>query len=90
MRFDRDSAHCPPDPNKDHIHLFQKNNQIFALNRDGTAHDGCHGVTISKSICDKIQQHFPDFVIPQNRYIESMEIEDELLNEDVLYLIDQQ
>lgn len=90
VRFDRDRAHQPPDPNKDHIHVFCKNKQLFALNRDGTAHDGCHGVYISQRVADKIKDEFPDFNIPEDRFIESLDIVNHVLAEEIYFLIDKQ
>ena len=90
VRFDRDSAHRPLDPNKDHIHVYCKNKQLFALNRDGTAHDGCHGIYIPQKLANKIKVEFPDFKIPENRLIESLDIADHLLAEEFYYLIDNQ
>lgn len=35
---------------KDHIHVFSKNNQLYAINIDGTAHDGSKAKLSSKEI----------------------------------------
>ena len=38
VRFDRDNYGLN-DPNKDHLHIYKKGRQLFAINRDGTGHD---------------------------------------------------
>ncbi len=71
-RFDRDTAHQPPKPEKDHIHVFKKGKEIFAINRDGTAHDGWHNVMIPGAIFNILQNKFSSFNFPQSRLIETM------------------
>lgn len=63
----------PPHGNQgmQHIHVYARDNQIFALNMDGTAHDKSHGVTIPNKVADAIRQHFPRFTIPANNIIEN-------------------
>lgn len=53
-----------------HIHVYARNNQLFALNIDGTAHDKSHGVQIPNKVAAAIRQHFPSFTIPANNLIE--------------------
>lgn len=60
------------------------------MNRDGTAHDGCHGIYIPQKLANKIKVEFPDFKISENRLIESLDIADHLLAEEIYYLIDNQ
>lgn len=79
VRFDRDSTHLPPDPNKDYIHVYCKSKQLFALNRDGTSHDDCQGVYISQRIANKIKGKFPNYNISENKFIESLDLVDHLL-----------
>lgn len=62
-------AHIPS--TQDHLHLYVKQNQLAALNRDGTAHDRSHGVQLPNRLVAAIQAEFPDFVIPANGLIES-------------------
>lgn len=63
--------HAPhwPDGQK-HLHVYARNNQIFALNVDGSAHDKSHQTEIPAKVADGIRQHFPDFAIPANNFIE--------------------
>ena len=61
-------AHTPQ--GQQHLHVYAKNNQLFALNIDGKAHDRSHGVQIPNNVADAIRSRFPNFVIPQNNYIE--------------------
>ncbi|MDD5300062.1 MAG: hypothetical protein PHD65_06175 [Gallionella sp.] len=63
--------HTVPEPGKEHIHVYAKGNDIFALNKDGTAHDQSHGVKIPNRVADAIRTHFPNFSLPPNNFIES-------------------
>ena len=54
-----------------HIHVYAKNNQLFALNKDGTAHDASHQTRIPNKVAKAIQSKFPDFTLPPNNFIES-------------------
>ena len=60
-----------------HIHIYYKNNQLFALNKDGSAHDRTHGFPIPNKVVKGIRQHFPDFQIPPDQIIECATLEDE-------------
>ena len=63
---------------QNHIHVYCKNNQLFALNRDGTAHDQSHGVRIPGKVARAIQQRFPDIQLPPDNIIEKASPQDEL------------
>ncbi len=63
---------------QNHIHVYCKNNQLFALNRDGTAHDKSHGVRIPNKVAKAIQTHFPDVQLPPKNIIECASLEDEV------------
>ena len=54
----------------DHIHGYERNKQLFALNVDGTAHDKSHGVRIPNKLAKGIKHHFSDIVIPPRNIIE--------------------
>lgn len=54
-----------------HIHVFSRNNQLFSLNIDGSAHDDSHGITIPKRVAKGIEKKFPDFEIPPGCFIET-------------------
>jgi hypothetical protein len=54
-----------------HLHVYEKNNELFAINKNGTAHDGSHGVTIPLKVFNAITTQRPDWIIPQNRIIET-------------------
>lgn len=54
-----------------HLHVYFKNNQIFALNADGSAHDKSHGVKIPGKVYKALSDIFPDFSLPDDRIIES-------------------
>jgi hypothetical protein len=53
-----------------HLHLYNRNNQIFAINKDGTAHDASHKAEIPNVVADALRQKFPDWTIPDNNIIE--------------------
>ena len=63
---------------KDHIHAYEKNKQLFALNIDGTAHDRSHKVRIPNKLAKGIRNHFPYIILPNDNVIEwaSMELQD--------------
>ena len=54
-----------------HLHVYAKNNQLFSLNKDGSAHDKSHGAVIPNKVVKAIKNHFPSFIIPDNNIIES-------------------
>ena len=54
-----------------HLHLYCKNNKLFAINLDGTAHDQSHGIQIPEKVAKGIREHFPKFELPDNNLIES-------------------
>jgi hypothetical protein len=68
VRFDR--AHVPG--GQDHLHFLQKGDNLYALNRDGTAHDKSHGVQMFNWSIDHIQKTYPDWTIPKDGLIEAM------------------
>jgi hypothetical protein len=65
-------------PGEDHIHVYMKNNELFALNVSGTAHDRSHGVRIPNRVVKAIQKHFPNVTLPKDNIIESMSLTDEI------------
>jgi hypothetical protein len=70
-----DSPHIPQ--GQKHIHVYRKNNQIFAFNMDGSAHDKSHGVKIPKKVAKALSDIFPNFELPNGNIIESL-----ILNQD--------
>lgn len=65
----QDSPHSTKGQN--HIHVYCKNNQLFAINKDGSAHDQSHGVRIPNKVARKLRVQLPDYKIPGNNIIES-------------------
>ena len=61
-------AHIPQ--TQDHLHFLQKGNKLYALNRDGTAHDASHGKQMHGWAMDAVKQ-FPGFQLPPRGLIES-------------------
>lgn len=64
---------------QEHLHVYCKNNQLFSLNVDGTAHDKSHGVRIPNKVASAIAKQFPSFKIPKDNLIESAPIAAQLL-----------
>jgi outer membrane protein assembly factor BamA len=69
------TAHTTPGQN--HIAVYYKQNRLFSLNTDGTAHDRSHGIRIPNKVVKGIQQRFPDIQIPPNNIIEAATLEQE-------------
>lgn len=57
-----------------HLHVYAKNNQLFSLNKDGTAHDKSHQTQIPNKVAKAIANKFPDFTLPNDNFIESAPI----------------
>jgi hypothetical protein len=73
--------HSPHTPKNDyHLHLYHKNNQILAINRDGTAHDRSHGCIIPMVAADALRKMFLEYSIPETNLIESAGVVEYLLN----------
>lgn len=73
--------HSPHTPKNDyHLHLYHKNNQILAINKDGTAHDSSHGCIIPRVAADALRKMFPDYTFPENNLVESAGVVEYLLN----------
>lgn len=66
---------------QDHLHFLLKGKKLYALNRDGTAHDASHGNQMHRWAMDAVQNRYPDFKIPPRGLIESMLMEGSLLVE---------
>ena len=56
---------------QDHLHVYCKQNQLFAINQDGSAHDRSHQTQIPNKVADAIRTKFPDFRLPPNNFIEN-------------------
>jgi hypothetical protein len=65
------SAHTPQ--GRDHLHVYARQNQLFALNVDGTAHDQSHQTRIPNKVAAAIKARFPEFTVPDNNFIESVD-----------------
>jgi hypothetical protein len=61
-------GHTPQ--NQDHLHFYLKKNHLYALNRDGTAHDASHGMMMHRWAMDTLTTNYPDFIIPKKGLIE--------------------
>ncbi|WNL30176.1 MULTISPECIES: hypothetical protein [Aliarcobacter] len=70
-----------------HLHVYAKNNQIFSMNIDGTAHDKSHRTRIPNKVANAINKYFPDFTLPPDNFIESASEEiKKLFSKDILLL----
>ena len=56
--------------NQKHMHIYVKQNEVFAINVDGTAHDGYHNVKIPDEIAPFIQSK--GITLPPNNIIECL------------------
>ena len=70
-----------------HIHIYKRGKELFAMNKDGSAHDGFHGEKIPKEVYDLLPQIFNGVTLPSNGVIECKETvfykmirEEDLLN----------
>ena len=66
-RIDRPFGEQKPG-NLKHIHIFVKGKDLFAMNVDGTAHDGCHKVKIPEDVMDFMANK--GFKVPADGIIE--------------------
>lgn len=58
-----------------HLYVYARNNQLFALNIDGSAHDDSHRALIPNKVADAIRKHFPSFNVPRDNYVENADAE---------------
>jgi hypothetical protein len=63
--------------NQKHIHIYKRKSELFAINVDGSAHDGCHGVQIPKKVIPFLQSK--GFPVPKDRIIEFFQFRDSKL-----------
>ena len=76
------SAHT--DPGQAHLHFYQNGAHLYALNKDGSAHDQSHGKQMARWAIQAVQEKFPGFQLPTKGLIEAMMTgEVELLNEGI-------
>lgn len=61
-------------PNQQHLHIYFRNTKLFAINRDGTAHDASHGYRIPNKVAKALSQKFPKYQIAKDNVIESAEM----------------
>lgn len=66
-RIDRPFGEQKPG-NLKHIHILVKGKDLFAMNVDGTAHDGCHKVKIPEDVIDFMTNK--GFKVPSDGIIE--------------------
>ena len=66
---------------QDHLHFLLNGQKLYALNRNGTAHDASHGLQMHRWAMDAVRNRYPDFKLPSRGLIESMLMEGSLLVE---------
>jgi len=67
------------------IHIFRKGRMLGSFNQDGSSHDNSN-FRIPKTVADYVTQYFPDFTIPNSRFVEASSLKDQgilLLLEDI-------
>ena len=60
-------------PGQTHLHVYMTQNELFALNWDGSAHDQSHGVRIPNQVYRALQTRFPALGLPTDRVIECID-----------------
>lgn len=63
-------AHVPP--GQDHLHFSQSGAKLYAVNRDGTAHDASHGKQMARWSIEGMRDTYPDFTVPTGGLIEAL------------------
>ena len=63
-------AHVPN--TQDHLHFEQRGHTLYAMNRDGSAHDGSHGKQMHRWAVDAVKDRYPGFKLPKDGLIETM------------------
>lgn len=64
------SAHT--NPGQPHLHFYQNGAQLYALNKDGSAHDQSHGKHMARWAIDAVKNEFPGFSVPPKGLIEAL------------------
>lgn len=64
----------PPhtNPGEYHLHVYDGQDQIFAINKSGKAHDGFHGVRIPNKVYSALTQKYKGWTFPPDQIIESL------------------
>ena len=57
---------------QDHLHFKVKSRSVYAVNKDGTAHDRSHGKKMQRWALDGAKTCYPDFKMPDNGLIEEV------------------
>lgn len=86
VRFDSGNTNTKT---QDHAHVFARLNgqgkQLFAVNIDGTGHDGSSGAPIPKRVGQFLQTK--GYVIPVNFVVESMSLDDALEDRFIIFIV---
>jgi len=60
--YRKDPPHVPN--GQYHLHIYERQYELFALNWDGTAHDASHGVVIPNRVMKALPDYFPTLTLP--------------------------
>jgi hypothetical protein len=63
-------AHIPD--GQDHLHFQVKGSNVYAVNKDGTAHDRSHGKQMQRWTLDGAALHYPGFKMPKDGLTEEI------------------
>lgn len=67
------TVHPPHDPRgQKHIHVYAKQNNLLALNWDGSTRHGKPGTRIPARVAAALAQRFPDLKLPDNNILEHL------------------
>ncbi|SEI56338.1 hypothetical protein SAMN05518849_10188 [Sphingobium sp. AP50] len=59
-------------PGQDHLHFYQNGAKLYAINRDGSAHDASHGKKMARWAQDGVKDNYPGFTLPKSKLIETL------------------
>lgn len=86
VRFDSGNTNTKT---QDHAHVFARLNgqgkQLFAVNVDGSGHDGSSGAPIPKKVGEFLKTK--GYVIPVNFVVESMSLADALDDRFIIFIL---
>ena len=60
------------DGGQKHLHIYAGQTKIVAVNADGSGHDGYSGTKLPNKVAKAIRAKFPDFNLPSNNILESI------------------
>lgn len=55
-----------------HLHIYDGDNEIFAINKGGSAHDGYHGVRIPNKVYKELMKRYKNWKFPPDQIVETV------------------